>query len=91
VASQITATLREPMMLARAAPDSGIGGGFEGLEERIAETQADSAEHALPRPKTKMQQLQQGIFEHVSEHIRREPAQSTRLLEAWIGSSEEIR
>jgi len=25
----------------------------------------------------------------VSEHIRREPAQSTRLLEAWIGSSEE--
>ena len=32
---------------------------------------------------------QQGIFEHVSEHIRREPAQSTRLLEAWIGSHEE--
>jgi flagellar M-ring protein FliF len=90
VASQVTATLREPMMLAAGvAPDSGIGSGFEGLEERIAETQADSAEHALPRPKTKMQQLQQGIFEHVSEHIRREPAQSTRLLEAWIGSSEE--
>ena len=43
----------------------------------------------LPRPKSKTHQLQQGIFEHVSEHIRREPAQSTRLLEAWIGSSEE--
>jgi len=25
----------------------------------------------------------------VSEHIRREPAQSTRLIEAWIGTSEE--
>ena len=46
-------------------------------------------EKLLPRPKNKVQQLQQGIFEHVSEHIRREPAQSTRLLEAWIGSPEE--
>ena len=37
-----------------------------------------------------MEQLErQGIFEHVAEHIRREPAQSTRLLEAWIGSVEE--
>jgi len=90
VASQVTATLREPMMLAAgSAPDTGIGSGFEGLEGRLSETQMDSAEHALHRPKTKTQQLQQGIFEHVSEHIRREPAQSTRLLEAWIGSSEE--
>jgi flagellar M-ring protein FliF len=90
VASQVTATLREPMMLAAgSAPDMGIGSGFEGLEERLSETQMDSAEHVLQRPKTKTQQLQQGIFEHVSEHIRREPAQSTRLLEAWIGSSEE--
>jgi flagellar M-ring protein FliF len=90
VASQVTATLREPMMLAAgSAPDTGIGSGFGGLEERLSETQMDSAEHALLRPKTKIQQLQQGIFEHVSEHIRREPAQSTRLLEAWIGSSEE--
>ena len=46
---------------------------------------------ALPVPprKSRAQLEAQGIFEHVSEHIRREPAQSTRLLEAWIGSSEE--
>jgi flagellar M-ring protein FliF len=38
---------------------------------------------------SRTQQQQQGIFDHVSEHIRREPAQSTRVLEAWIGTSEE--
>ena len=27
-------------------------------------------EDMLPRPMSKTQQLQQGIFEHVSEHIR---------------------
>ena len=28
------------------------------------------------------------IFDHVSEHIRREPEASTRLLQSWIGSGE---
>jgi flagellar M-ring protein FliF len=86
VASQVTATLREPMLLAAETGPSGL------LEEReeITTAQNDPAEELfLPRPKNKTHQLQQGIFEHVSEHIRREPAQSTRLLEAWIGSSEE--
>ena len=31
----------------------------------------------------------QGIYEHVSERIRKEPAQSTRLLESWIGEMPE--
>jgi flagellar M-ring protein FliF len=30
-----------------------------------------------------------GVYEHVSDYIRKEPAQSTRLLESWIGSQEE--
>jgi flagellar M-ring protein FliF len=85
VASQVTATLREPMLL---AAETGTTSAFE--EREVVETQNDLAEKVfLPRPKSKTHQLQQGIFEHVSEHIRREPAQSTRLLEAWIGSSEE--
>jgi flagellar M-ring protein FliF len=85
VASEVVATLREPMLL---AAETGLSSGFEAPE--VAETEKDSAEEVfLPRPKSKTYQLQQGIFEHVSEHIRREPAQSTRLLEAWIGSSEE--
>jgi flagellar M-ring protein FliF len=85
VAGEVVATLREPMLL---AAETGPTSGFEAPE--VAETEKDSAEEVfLPRPKSKTYQLQQGIFEHVSEHIRREPAQSTRLLEAWIGSSEE--
>jgi flagellar M-ring protein FliF len=84
VASQVTATLREPMLLPAGANASV----FEEREEEPL--QNGLAEEALlPRPRNKTYQLQQGIFEHVSEHIRREPAQSTRLLEAWIGSSEE--
>jgi flagellar M-ring protein FliF len=31
---------------------------------------------------------EQGVFDRVSEHIRREPAQSTRLLESWIGAED---
>jgi flagellar M-ring protein FliF len=87
VASQVTATLREPMLL-----PAGMGtvGAFEEREEHAAVQDASADEVLLPRPKSKTHQLQQGIFEHVSEHIRREPAQSTRLLEAWIGSSEEM-
>jgi flagellar M-ring protein FliF len=85
VASQMTATLREPMMLPAASGEVGvIGVGGEQLLP-LAEESAEE----LPRSRNKTYQLQQGIFEQVSEHIRREPAQSTRLIEAWIGTSEE--
>ena len=84
VASQVTATLREPRLLAVGANTAGA------FEDREETTRDDPREEVLlPRAKSKTHQLQQGIFEHVSEHIRREPAQSTRLLEAWIGSPEE--
>jgi flagellar M-ring protein FliF len=86
VASQVTATLREPMLLASGANTTVA---FEERDETIATRDDRTEETLLPRPMNKMHQLQQGIFEHVSEHIRREPSQSTRLLEAWIGSSEE--
>jgi flagellar M-ring protein FliF len=85
VASEVVATLREPMQLAE---ETGTASALEAPE--VSAVEKDSAEEVfLPRPKSKTYQLQQGIFEHVTEHIRREPAQSTRLLEAWIGSSEE--
>ncbi len=46
-------------------------------------SEEDALHEPLPVPNvSRAQQQQQGIFEHVSEHIRREPAQSTRLLEA---------
>ena len=34
----------------------------------------------------KDQKTGEAVYEQVAEHIRREPAQSTRLLEAWIGA-----
>jgi flagellar M-ring protein FliF len=87
VARQVTATVKEPLMLPSGSAVAGVierpGEQGEAMETAMAE------ETLLSRPKSKTYQLQQGIFEHVSEHIRREPAQSTRLLEAWIGSSEE--
>jgi flagellar M-ring protein FliF len=85
VASQMTATLREPMLLPAGMGNTGV---FDEREETAAGNGLDE-EMLLPKPKSRTHQLHQGIFEHVSEHIRREPAQSTRLLEAWIGSSEE--
>jgi len=83
---QVTATLREPVLLTAGATTAGV---FEDRDEVAAGQGGTEEEMLLPRAKNKTHQLQQGIFEHVSEHIRREPAQSTRLLEAWIGSSEE--
>jgi flagellar M-ring protein FliF len=84
VASQMTATLREPALLA-----AGSGAAFEQRVQEALTAEDDAAEApSLPRP-SRTHQLRQGIFEHVTEHIRREPAQSTRLLEAWIGSAEE--
>ena len=85
VAKQVTATLREPALLTAGA------NAVAALEEPAGEPLLEPVEKvALPvRVKSKAQMEQQGIFEYVSEHIRREPAQSTRLLEAWIGSHEE--
>ncbi|HXC94796.1 MAG TPA: flagellar basal-body MS-ring/collar protein FliF [Edaphobacter sp.] len=83
MAKEVTATLREPMLLPAGAEV------FESREDIPAKEEDAGEEMLLPRAKNKVHLLQQGIFEHVSEHIRREPAQSTRLLEAWIGSSEE--
>lgn len=85
VARQVTATLREPALLQ-------AGAGAFGDERMLApagEWEQGPVESAPARTLSKSQQQHQGIFEHVSEHIRREPAQSTRLLEAWIGMPEE--
>ncbi len=86
MARQVTATLREPMLLPAGAGTTEV---LEQPEEIPAKQESEDEVMLLPRAKSKVHQLQQGIFEHVSEHIRREPAQSTRLLEAWIGSPEE--
>jgi flagellar M-ring protein FliF len=86
VARQVTATLREPLLLTAGATVAEQ----EMFAPQIAELEEVAHVPVLPR-KSRAQLEAQGIFEHVSEHIRREPAQSTRLLECWIGSSEEAQ
>jgi flagellar M-ring protein FliF len=92
VARQVTATLREPMLLtAGAKASAALGDQQERMLASEPEWSADdTGQEAIPLPvKSRAQRQQQGIFDHVSEHIRREPVQSTRLLEAWIGSTED--
>ncbi|HEU5342648.1 flagellar basal-body MS-ring/collar protein FliF [Edaphobacter sp.] len=88
IARQVTETLREPPLLEAGAKAT--------IDERLPapaeEWEQNAAASALAEPApavSRMQRHYQGIFEQVSEHIRREPAQSTRLLEAWIGTPEE--
>jgi flagellar M-ring protein FliF len=89
VAREMTATLREPMLLPSGLSASTVTALPNEQNEQVQDVHNELAP-MLPRAKTRSHQLQQGIFEQVSEHIRREPAQSTRLIEAWIGSSQEV-
>ncbi|QNI35267.1 flagellar basal-body MS-ring/collar protein FliF [Edaphobacter albus] len=83
MARQVVATLREPALLP-AGSERGMNEIHPGLPA-VDEVNP----FALPS-KTKEQLQHQGVFERVADHIRREPVQSTRLLEAWIGSTEEM-
>jgi flagellar M-ring protein FliF len=87
VARQVTATLREPVLL--TAGTSAADGLEIEEERRLAAASSVEEESVMPRTMSRTLQHQQGIFDHVSEHIRKDPAQSTRVLEAWIGASEE--
>jgi flagellar M-ring protein FliF len=85
MARQITETLREPALLPAEVNPAALETGTD--VDQLSEMTVS----ALSLPvKTKEQMQHQGVFEQVADHIRREPVQSTRLLEAWIGSAEEI-
>lgn len=91
MARQVTETLREPRLLTSGA---NLGTVLGKEQEKMLPPEPDwrpeEAEAMTPLPvMSRAQRQQQGIFEHVSEHIRRDPTQSTRLIEGWIGSSEE--
>jgi flagellar M-ring protein FliF len=86
VAREVSATLRKPMLLGAGTSNAEV---LAFGEEHLLPIHIEQGDEAmLARPKSNVYHLQQGIFEQVSEHIRREPAQSTRLIEAWIGTSE---
>jgi flagellar M-ring protein FliF len=86
VARQITAKLIDPPLLTTTAPSSpsimeSTAPWPAGLEDGAQE---DGQSESWPRGRSSAQI----IFDRVSDHIRREPMQSTRLLESWISSPE---
>ena len=83
MAKQVVATLREPGLLS-------AGSGNELSEMQPGLPMSEEMNPFVLPSKTKEQLQHQGVFERVADHIRREPVQSTRLLEAWIGASEEM-
>ncbi len=97
-AKQIVATLKEPAMLqagqtgrlpepVELGPENALASAAQGR----LEGQADGSPRSLQEELAKRlkPRVSHAVLEQVSEHIRREPSQSTRLLEAWIGSEEE--
>lgn len=78
--SQITATLKEPMMMAAPAPAG----------PNIVELAAPEPEplriETQPAPRLRANS-QNRIFEYVADSVERDAAQATRLLEAWIGTT----
>jgi flagellar M-ring protein FliF len=81
VARQISATLREPTLLKpgeRLPGQLGDGSAAQGAGQSALE------DPSARRAKSSAQM----IFDGVSDHIRTQPQQSTRLLETWISASE---
>ncbi|NYF80339.1 flagellar basal-body MS-ring/collar protein FliF [Granulicella arctica] len=87
---QVTATLSEPMML--TSSDSDL------MPQLIAPPAEDKDEEShdaserieqLMEPRVRVLGPRDAIYDYVAASVRRDAAQSTRLLEAWIGTSGE--
>ena len=85
VAQQVNATLKEPLMLAAGRDAGETRGVLETQQSGIAGMEAGRFD---PVGAARRDISQQGVFDRVSEHIRRDPAQSKRLLESWIGAED---
>ncbi len=69
---------------------SSEAGGARSLQTGSASEEFASAPRPRRRPLAPMID-DDGVKEYVTEHIRRSPANSRRLLEGWIGAKEEAR
>ena len=109
VATQVTAALKAPVLLASGSPTGSAGrvgaggGGYStaaltdgesageagvGQAQRQAAGQGQHLAEEFSGAKRRPMKQGQVMFEHVADQIVREPVQSTRLLETWIGTGE---
>jgi flagellar M-ring protein FliF len=83
---QVTASLNEPMLLTSGS--SGPPVGELGAPTETKRVEAERLERPK-EPRVRIPTSRDGIFDYVAESVRRDAVQSTRLLEAWIGTSGE--
>ncbi len=83
LAQQVTATLRAPILLKAGSPLPGALGGAADWPSALGVGGASDQASVLQNRSSA-----QVIFDSVSDHIRREPVQSTRLLETWITAND---
>lgn len=89
LAQQVSATMKEPLVLMEPSREPGLrkSGDQQQIPLPVPTGLPDRSAMGIETSRAKAEQ--RGIYEHVTEHIRRDPVQSTRLLEAWIGPAEE--
>ncbi len=84
VAQQVNATLKEPLLLTTGHTLRDEPGAME-LQSGFAGAEAVRFD---PMGAARRDISQQGVFDQVSTHIRRDPGQSKRVLESWIGAED---
>jgi len=88
ITRQMVAALGQPSALALATGQGATQAGAIAARAggaALGQTVNSSADFVLPRRPNNTQ----SIYEHISDQIRREPGQSTRLLESWINAPAE--
>ena len=97
VANQMSAALKAPVLLPAGSStgttdDTGtaLAAGADAATGLPAPEGQAAGTVSLPNLpiKSRATMQAQAIFDHVSQQIAREPAQSTRLLEVWLGAQE---
>jgi len=74
---------RQMMTMMKESPPLALPAGGRGAQPSISGLQQPMIEDSGRAQEAR------GIFDQVSDHIRKEPAQSTRLLESWISDAGE--
>ncbi len=82
MAGQVVATLKEPLLLERTETKM-VSAETDEVAAQVKTAEAPAGEKRFKAI------TGDSVFDQVSEHVRKEPAQSTRLLQAWIGGVDE--